>query len=119
MEFAYLLLFGIAVFFFCRASKVYEGIHKAEAEKVASEAKSAALKLLREVAFDAISYAAEESAKQRKDGVIYRGETKLQIAVDYIRRTVPHISPQEAGDMVESVLAKINKEGATKNEAIR
>lgn len=119
MEYLYLSLFGVVVIFFCRAAHAYQGKHEAEVEKMAAEAKSAALKVLREVAFDAIAFSAEEAAKAKKTGTVYRPETKLQVAVDYIRRNLSHVSPQEAGDMVESVLAKINKEGATGNEAIR
>lgn len=119
MELVYLALFALAVFFFCRASHFYACRHKAEAEKMAAEAKSAALKLLREVAFDAISYAAEEAAKARKDGSIYRPETKLQSAVEFVMRKLPDVEYEDAADMVESVLAKIPREGATKNEVIR
>jgi hypothetical protein len=122
VEYLFFAVVSVPYLYLCFliSKKLKAGVEteKALRESAQESAFNTRQRSLREIAVDGISYAAEQAAKARKSGAVYRPETKLQDAMDYVVRKTG-ATHEDAAMTIESMIAKIGREGATGNETVR
>lgn len=109
MEYLYPILATALTLCVCTYITFCANAAKYRAQKDRAEAFAVKQRALREVAFDAVAYADEQTAKAKKTGSLLIPD-KLSLGIEYIRKDyrIPDVEDEEAGEMIESILGKCN-----------
>lgn len=73
---------------------------------------------LEQLAFQGISFAEEQAAKYVGSKAVLSGTDKLSLAVGYIMKAMPTVTPEQAENLVHALLAQISGAGATGDKAL-